>query len=223
MLFKILHGDESRISTDITPFHEGWAYVTTSGNFYIDMNIGTVEAPNNQRIKLNAKDAETIDGLSFDELRVFISNQDAVILAEAQLDASNKDTVILAEAQQYTDNAIANLNIPDPIDLSNYYTKAEIDAKLGDINAALDAILEMQESLLPSAPISFVVEWAGDTYNLEAIEGMTWREWCNSEYNTAEVYMTEDNMVYIGVSGLVCDGHWQTPDDVIVANATYVA
>ena len=68
MLFKILHGDESRISTDITPFHEGWAYVTTSGNFYIDMNIGTVESPNNQRIKLNAKDAETILGKTLDQV-----------------------------------------------------------------------------------------------------------------------------------------------------------
>ena len=98
MLFKILHGDESRISTDITPFHEGWAYVTTLGNYYIDMNIGTVEVPNNQRIKLNAKDAETIAGASLDELKALISNQDAVVLAESQ---------------QYTDNAIANIDIPE--------------------------------------------------------------------------------------------------------------
>lgn len=37
MLFKILTGDSSRISTDITPFHEGWAYFTPdNGGFYID-------------------------------------------------------------------------------------------------------------------------------------------------------------------------------------------
>ena len=100
MLFKILHGDESRISTDITPFHEGWAYVTTSGNFYIDMNIGTVESPNNQRIKLNARDTETIEGVSLDELKALITNQDAVVLAECQADASNKSAVVLAEAQK---------------------------------------------------------------------------------------------------------------------------
>ena len=68
MLFKILHGDEARISTDITPFHEGWAYVTHSGNYYVDINIGTVEAPNNQRIKLNAQDAETLGGASLDSI-----------------------------------------------------------------------------------------------------------------------------------------------------------
>lgn len=37
MLFRILKGDSSRISTDITPFHDGWAYFTPDdGGFYID-------------------------------------------------------------------------------------------------------------------------------------------------------------------------------------------
>lgn len=53
-LFKMLQGDESRISTDITPFHEGWCYVTNSGFMYIDMNLGTEEEPNNQRICLKS-------------------------------------------------------------------------------------------------------------------------------------------------------------------------
>lgn len=36
-LFKILKGDSSRISTEITPFHEGWAYFTPdNGGLYID-------------------------------------------------------------------------------------------------------------------------------------------------------------------------------------------
>ena len=56
MLFKILHGDASRISTKVTPYHEGYCYVTHDGDFYVDMN--------NERVKLNAKDAETIMGAS---------------------------------------------------------------------------------------------------------------------------------------------------------------
>ena len=96
MLFKILHGDESRISTDITPFHEGWAYVTHSGNFYVDMNVGTIEEPNYQRVKLNAKDAETISGLSLDELESLVS--------------ANAD-IVLAESQNYTNTAISELHI----------------------------------------------------------------------------------------------------------------
>ena len=50
MLFKILKGDSSRISTDVTPFHEGYAYVTANdGGFYIDMNNGTAD----ERIRIN--------------------------------------------------------------------------------------------------------------------------------------------------------------------------
>ena len=59
MLFKILHGAESRISTDITPFHEGYCYVTHEGIMYVDMNVGTETAPNNQRVQISSKDALT--------------------------------------------------------------------------------------------------------------------------------------------------------------------
>lgn len=95
MLFKILHGDDSNISIDITPFHEGYCYVTHGGYMYIDMNIGTKEAPNNQRIKLNAQNCETLMGVSLEELKNEIITQ---------------DTVILHEAQAYTDAAIEELS-----------------------------------------------------------------------------------------------------------------
>lgn len=37
MLFKILQGDSSRISVDITPLHPGWCYFTPDdGRLYID-------------------------------------------------------------------------------------------------------------------------------------------------------------------------------------------
>lgn len=53
MLFKILKGDSSRISTDVTPFHEGYAYVTANdGGFYIDMNNGTAD----ERIRINPQE-----------------------------------------------------------------------------------------------------------------------------------------------------------------------
>lgn len=67
-LCKFLKGDSARISTDITPFHEGYIYVTKDGYMYIDMNLGTADTPNNQRIKLNAGDAETILGASLSDV-----------------------------------------------------------------------------------------------------------------------------------------------------------
>lgn len=43
-LFKILKGDSSRISTDVTPFHDGYAYFTPDdGGFYIDSEDGGVQ------------------------------------------------------------------------------------------------------------------------------------------------------------------------------------
>lgn len=36
-LFKILRGNSSRISVNVTPFHDGWCYYTSDdGGFYID-------------------------------------------------------------------------------------------------------------------------------------------------------------------------------------------
>lgn len=70
MLFKILHGDASRISTDITPYHEGYCYVTYDGEFYVDMN--------NERVKLSAKDAETLTGKTLEEIKTSINYNDLV-------------------------------------------------------------------------------------------------------------------------------------------------
>ena len=51
-LFKPLRGDSARISTDITPFHDGYAYLTTDdGGFYIDATTNS----GNQRIRVNPK------------------------------------------------------------------------------------------------------------------------------------------------------------------------
>lgn len=67
-LFKILHGDPDRISLEVTPFHEGYCYVTHDGYLYVDINIGTEDEPNNQRIKLNANDAVSLGGKTLEEL-----------------------------------------------------------------------------------------------------------------------------------------------------------
>lgn len=101
MLFKILHGDSANISTDITPFHLGWCYVTHSGEFYVDMNIGTESAPNNQRIKLNAKDAETIMGASLAD--VLSNNSLEIPTSSAVYSAIESATEVYVGPTQPTD------------------------------------------------------------------------------------------------------------------------
>ena len=57
-LFKILRGASSRISKNITPFHDGYAYFTPDdGGFYIDALVGEEE----KRILVNPK-SEAIFG-----------------------------------------------------------------------------------------------------------------------------------------------------------------
>ena len=58
----------SALRTDITPYHEGYCYVTHDGDFYVDMN--------NERVKLNARNAETLMGAS---LATILSNTDLEI------------------------------------------------------------------------------------------------------------------------------------------------
>ena len=50
MNLKFLHGDKTRISTDITPFNEGSFYVTHNWGVYVDMNTGINLEPDNKRL-----------------------------------------------------------------------------------------------------------------------------------------------------------------------------
>jgi hypothetical protein len=54
-----------------------------------------------------------------------------------------------AATKQYVDNAIKGIGDTGvTVDLSNYYTKSEIDSQIGDIETALDTIIEIQNSLI---------------------------------------------------------------------------
>lgn len=56
MLFKFLKGDSSRISMDITPFHDGWCYYTSDdGGLYIDSEDNGIQ----KRTRLNPYGAKS--------------------------------------------------------------------------------------------------------------------------------------------------------------------
>ena len=134
MLFKILHGDASRISTDITPFHEGYCYVTHNGYLYVDINVGTAESPNNQRIKLNAKDAETIMGASLStvlnssDLEVPTSASVLKALAGKANATHSHDDKYYTEAE--VDSKLSGKSNTDHTHDGRYYTETEMDSKL---------------------------------------------------------------------------------------------
>jgi hypothetical protein len=92
------------------------------------------------------------------------------------------------------------------------------------INAALDDVIAFQDSLIPKLLIFTFND--GDTiYTLEFEEGMTWGEWCNSEYNTVELYINEgqSNILYHSVSSVESPaaGCLIYDSDLIIANEPY--
>ena len=93
MLFKILHGDASRISTDITPYHKGYCYVTHNGDFYVDMN--------DERVKLNAKNAETIMGASL--TNILVNTDSKIPTSSAVLSAIEAATEVYVGPDMPTD------------------------------------------------------------------------------------------------------------------------
>lgn len=95
---------------------------------------------------------------------------------------------------------------------------------IGDIDAALDAILEIQESLIPKKPTFSIQPISGDTLTCEFDEGMMWSDWCNSEYNTIGAYVENDQWIalngrYIRTSDSFEVAVW----DYITAGETYYA
>ncbi len=139
MLFKILHGDASRISTDITPYHEGYCYVTHDGYFYVDMN--------DERVKLNAKDAETLTGKTYEEIKEELS---------VQSDWNQNDP----DALDYIKN---RTHWVENEQIVTIYT-----GTLGTAGAAAvkPAFLEMDEPLIEGD--EYIVTLNGTTYTLTA-------------------------------------------------------
>ena len=92
-LFKIFRGNSSRISIDVTPFHDGYAYFSTDdGGFYIDAETDIGEQ---KRILINPKSTEfqgflTASAWSAGQQTVAIPNmaatQNGIIAVDGDLD-----------------------------------------------------------------------------------------------------------------------------------------
>ena len=96
-----------------------------------------------------------------------------IIINGAEYALCDQSAVVFDQAQALTDTqqAQARGNIG----------AASADS-IGDIAAALDGIIAIQEELLGI----FTFTLSG--VELKAIDGMTWAAWCDSDYNTAGVY-----------------------------------
>ena len=80
----------------------------------------------------------------------------------------------------------------------------EMTAAIGDIDTALGSIIAIQESLINGTLIKFTIATVNDQQGqmvYYAKEGMTWAEWCGSEYDTLGVEIKGNGLVIYKASG----------------------
>lgn len=161
MLFKILHGDKSRISTEITPYHEGYCYVTHDGDFYVDMN--------DERVKLNAKDAETLLGAS---LNTILNSSDLEIpTSKAVLDAINEVDEKASVQPNWNQN---DDSAPDYIQNRTHWEEknyVEIISKSVTFDGEIAILSEETIKLIAGKTYSVTIN--GTEYNCVAVDGTT--------------------------------------------------
>lgn len=105
-LFKILRGESSRISTEITPFHDGYAYLTPDdGGFYIDALVGDKQ----KRIRINQSGSGSnavlkvltvagwVNGRQTLSVEGLKADQNGIIGLQQDISAAEKEAVRAAE------------------------------------------------------------------------------------------------------------------------------
>jgi hypothetical protein len=119
-------------------------------------------------------------------------------------------------------NSDANVQAVDTGDVIddvtvNYATTSYVDGLVGDINSVLESIINGGGSGVQL--ITFTI--AGTEYQAE--EGMTWEEWCNSEYNTDDFSAIGNNVLNFAGSALVgFEGILETKTATIIDSSTYI-
>lgn len=137
-------------------------------------------------------------------------------IAEKLTELINKLTVVIGKQTTVAENEQKVYDAGISKGVAN--KQAEIDA----IDAALDGILAIQERLMLTF-ITFYIEGTGH----KAIEGMTWAEWCDSEYNTVGGYVSPvmgDTVLVMEPANLhvvKSDGEYVVGADTIVAGHAY--
>ena len=111
-------------------------------------------------------------------------------------------------------------NVPKVYNSGREDAKRENREKEEAINAALDNLLTVQESYLPEISTFFLIDINNTSHELEFEVGMTWGEWCSSEYNTLDLYISEENgNLYCGVTAV-----WdEATGSLIVADTSIVS
>lgn len=146
---------------------------------------------------------------------------DALEEAKESGDFNGKDGVDGKDgADGYTPQKEVDYWTPEDVAEINAY----IDEQLGDIDAALDAIIAIQNELLGIGKlISFTaVKPNGYVYNFQATKGITFEEWKDTEYNTIGLQSIGDYVYFFDDVEFAEYSFPVTPDTVIEDGYAYI-
>ncbi len=160
---------------------------------------GTISISDNQIVISGKSEEEThsikiIDNNSFSIKKLDPEWLDAPTLP----DASNVEVDGFALVVKDGEWVISDIPVADKSDIYSLNGRMdlvegrvdELETSLSDIDAALDAILAIQEELISGGLITFTID--GVTYQAE--KGMTWNDWVGSIYDT-KPHIWYNNMV----------------------------
>ena len=97
------------------------------------------------------------------------------------------------------------------------------EEKFGDLDATLDAIIAMQESLMRKR--TFTLNIYGNIHTLDFEEGMTWGDWIVSEYNTVAITDNGGEVYLDGISAVKDSTNLNrtlSTTDIIYENGAYI-
>jgi hypothetical protein len=121
------------------------------------------------------------------------------------------------------DNSVTLAKLNDDVK-EHFATKEEVASQLGDINSILDSLVDITFTIN-------IYDYSKTTVlvTTQAKQGMTWREWAESEYNTYGAYITNNTVMFpVGSTsyeypaGICVGGGGVNIDDPIDPNTTYV-
>lgn len=149
-LFKILKGDSSRISTSVTPFHDGYAYFTPDdGGFYIDSEDNGVQ----RRIRINGS------GSSGTSTASIIIN--AILLADSW---TNKEQTVSINGIASASNGIVGI----AQNITSVQYEAARTAMMHIISQSTNSVTIRADGEVPSCDIPIVIIVLVDSESLYA-------------------------------------------------------
>ena len=182
-LFKILKGDSSRISTSVTPFHDGYAYFTPDdGGFYIDSEDNGMQ----RRIRINGSGGSGGSGTSTTSIII-----NAILLADSWI---NKEQTVSINGIASTSNGIVGIaqNIT-----SEQYEVART-AMMHIISQSTNTVTIRADGEVPSCDIPIVIIVLVDSESLYAT--LPSANWVNNKQTIVVSGLTNNTNGVVGIA-----------------------